>query len=354
VSVGEEQRERTSFVGQLVDEVWPLASPFGALPDPTPADGPDSYGNPDPDWLRIDWSEHLRTVELPSQGYPARPGHEDDPRPDEPPPTRVNYVELGGPARTAVVFIHGLAGCWQNWLENIPHFARSHRVLALDLPGFGHSPMPDWKISIESYGRLVRDFCDELGADDCAIVGNSMGGFVAAEAAIANPGRFEKLVLVSAVGVSHARLRREPAEALARFSVATAPLWLRIGERSLRRRRLRRQAFGNIFYDPSRLRSEFLYEVFHNGTGRPGFLPAVGELFGYDILERLEEVDVPTLIVWGRNDRVVPATDAFGYAERLPNSRVVIFDRCGHVPMAERPARFNRLLERFMAEAPAS
>ena len=54
--------------------------------------------------------------------------------------------------------MHGLAGCWQNWLEQLPYFARSRRVVALDLPGFGHSPMPPWEISIPAYGELVRDF----------------------------------------------------------------------------------------------------------------------------------------------------------------------------------------------------
>src|SRR5204863_5643355 len=99
-----------------------------------------------------------------------------------------------------------------NWLENLPHFARTHRVVALDLPGFGHSPLPPWQISIEAYGRLIHRFCDAVEIDQCVIVGNSMGGFIAAEAAADRPERFSKLVLVSAAGVTSARLRRRPAE----------------------------------------------------------------------------------------------------------------------------------------------
>ena len=91
------------------------------LPAATPSDGPDPYGNPDPEWLRIDWREHRRQVDVVG--------------------AKVNYVEMGeGPP---LLFVHGLSGCWQNWLENIPYFARTHRVVALDLPGFGGSPMPD-------------------------------------------------------------------------------------------------------------------------------------------------------------------------------------------------------------------
>ena len=94
-------------------------------------------------------------------------------------------------SRLAVVFVHGLSGSWQNWLENLPHFARRHRVIAPDLPGFGHSPMPSWKISIEGYGHLLHNLCEALGIGDCAVVGNSMGGFICAEAASAQPERFD-------------------------------------------------------------------------------------------------------------------------------------------------------------------
>ena len=82
-----------------------------------------------------------------------------------------------------LVFVHGLAGCWQNWLENIPHFARSHRVIAVDLPGFGESELPHEDISIPGYGRFVDAFLGEIGVERAPLVGNSMGGFIAAEVA---------------------------------------------------------------------------------------------------------------------------------------------------------------------------
>jgi pimeloyl-ACP methyl ester carboxylesterase len=264
-------------------------------------------------------------------------------------PTRVNYAEMGSGDRT-VLFVHGLSGSWQNWLENIPHFARSYRVVALDLPGFGDSPLPSWRISIPAYGRLLHDFCKALDIGDCAVVGNSMGGFISAEAAIAEPGRFEKLVLAAAAGISHARMRRQPAETAARMAAAMAPLALRAQGRALLRPRLRRIIFGNLFHRPQDLRPELIWEVFTHGTGRPAVLPAVQALVGYDFIDRLEEVEVPTLIVWGRNDHVVPPADAAGYARHLSNSRTVIFAGCGHVPQMERPVRFNRELERFLAE----
>lgn len=335
----------TSLLGRLVEDYWFFSPPLGELPDPTPAEGPDPYGNPDPEWLEIDWRRQLGTVELPApRGARMLEGRGG--------PTRVNYVEMGS-GDFAVVFLHGLSGSWQNWLENIPRFARTHRVIAPDLPGFGHSPLPPWEISIEGYGRMVHDLCEALGVGDCAVVGNSMGGFIAAEAAAREPERFEKLVLVSAAGISHARVRSQPAETAARMGAAVAPIALRYQERGFLRPRIRHAMFQGLFDRPDLLRPELLWELLANGAGRPGLVPVVKRLFGYEILEELEQVDVPTLIVWGRNDRVVPAKDALGYAEHLRNSSTVIFDRTGHCPQLERPLRFNRLLEAFLDEPPA-
>lgn len=308
--------------------VYPFALPDGSPPDATPPDGPDPYGSPDSEWLRVDWREHLRTADI--EG------------------ARTNYVELGS-GQPTLLFVHGLSGSWQNWLENLPHFSRSHRVVALDLPGFGDSPLPPWEISIEAYGRFLIDFCDAIGVADCVVVGNSMGGFVAAEAAARNPGRFEKLVLVSAAGISHARMRKAPVEAFARVAAAAAPIGLRWQERALLRPRLRDATFQQLVRWPMALRKELLWEQFHHGAGKPGLLPAVQGLVGYDFRDELEQVDIPVLIVWGRNDRIVPAADALEYADHLRHSKTVIFGDTGHLPQLERPVRFNRLLEGFLS-----
>jgi pimeloyl-ACP methyl ester carboxylesterase len=346
VNARDANAERTSLVGQLLEEWLPFAPATGELPDPTPAEGPDPYGDPDAEWPTVDWRAHLHRVEVPLHGEPL-------PERDPDEPTSVNYVELSAAkpeSRLTVLFVHGLSGSWQNWLENIPHLARTHRVIALDLPGFGHSPLPPWRVSIEAYGRLVHGFCQVLGVGDCAIVGHSMGGFISAEAAAAEPDRFEKVALVSAAGVTSARLRRQPAETMARMAAGAAPLLLRMQTRGLRRPRLRWATFSGLFQHPELLRRELLLEVFHNGAGRPGLLPAVQGLVGYEILDQLDDVEVPTLIVWGRNDRVVPPQDAVAYGRRLRNSRTVIMDDTGHVPQLERPVRFNRVLETFLAE----
>ena len=300
------------------------------LPAATPSDGPDPYGNPDPEWLRIDWREHRRQVDVVG--------------------AKVNYVEMGeGPP---LLFVHGLSGCWQNWLENIPYFARTHRVVALDLPGFGGSPMPPWEISIPAYGRFLRDFCERLGVGRSSLVGNSMGGFIATEVAITEPDRVDDLVLVSAAGITWARARREPAAMIGRVGRAAAPVLLRFHMQGIKRPRLRRNYFQGVFFDPDGLRREMLWENVVPALQSPGYYDALTTLWGYDIRDRLEDIGGPTLIVRGRNDRVVPVPAAVSYRKRIgKNAELVIFDHCGHVPQIERPARFNRLLEEFLARS---
>jgi pimeloyl-ACP methyl ester carboxylesterase len=289
----------------------------------------DAYGNPNPEWIGIDWLRHFKRVEVAG--------------------AEVGYVELGsGPP---IVLVHGLSGCWQNWLETIPHLARSHRVVALDLPGFGTSPMPSWEITIPGYGRMLRDFCERLGIARTPLVGSSMGGFIATEVAIAEPERCSRLVLVSSAGITFARLRREPASVVGRLGVAAAPVMFRLRSEGIKRKRLRRLAYQGVVHYPNRLRAELLWEITEPALTAPGFLPAFESLVGYDIRDRLIEIEDPTLIVWGRNDRIVPVAAAHAYEKRIgPNARKVIFDRTGHLPMLERPARFNALLDEFLAE----
>jgi pimeloyl-ACP methyl ester carboxylesterase len=307
-----------------------LARGKAHLPPATPADGPDPYGNPDPEWLRTNWGEHRHEVEVVG--------------------SKVNYVEMGeGPP---LLLVHGLSGVWQNWLETIPHFARTHRVVALDLPGFGSSAMPSWEISIPAYGRFLRDFCERIGIGRCSLVGNSMGGFIATEVAITEPDRVDDLVLVSAAGITWARARREPAAMIGRVGRAAAPIATRFHMSWIKRPGLRKDVFQGVFYDPNGLRREMLWENIVPALESPGYYDALTTLWGYDIRHRLEEIGVPTLIVWGRNDRVVPVPAAFSYQERIgENAELVIFDHCGHVPQIERPVRFNRVVEGFLSRA---
>ncbi len=295
--------------------------------DPRVLSGAD-YGNPDPEWPRVDWRRHLRRIELPGAS--------------------VNYVEIG--EGRPVVFVHGISGCWQNWLENLPHCGRGQRTIALDLPGFGASPMPSWQIDMPAYGRLIHDFCEKLGVEGATIVGNSMGGFIAVEAVTAAPGRFDRLVLVSAAGILNTWNPEERA-------IATAWAWKTFGPHFANRSRLivsrpraREIVFRSFVRYPARLREDLLLEQIERGLRRAdGFGEALHAVIRHDVRERLAAIEIPTMIVWGQSDRVIPMAAALSYHRRIPHSRLEIFERTGHVPQLERPARFNALLDDFLA-----
>ncbi len=264
--------------------------------------------------------------------------------------TRTPSASGTGGAGPPLLFIHGLSGLWQNWLLTIPAFMGTHRCIAADLPGFGASQMPAGEISIRGYARIVDRLCDRLGVDGPVVIGNSMGGFVAAELALSFPTRIDKLVLVSAAGLSIEHLRRQPLLTAARLLTAVSA---RTGARAslpvVRRPRLRRMVLQGVVRYPERLSPALAWELVQ-GADKPGFMPALEALMGYSFRDRLSGIEVPTLIVWGRNDMLVPVGDAARY-ERLigANARSVIFEDTGHVSMIERPNRFNRLLAEFLA-----
>jgi pimeloyl-ACP methyl ester carboxylesterase len=303
------------------------ADALGAIRlDPRTVSGAD-YGNPDPEWPRIDWRRHLRRVELPGAD--------------------VNYVEIG--EGRPILFVHGISGSWQNWLENLPHLGREHRAIALDLPGFGASPMPSWDIDMPAYGRLVHDFCEKLGIEGATIVGNSMGGFIAVEAATAGAARFDRLVLVSAAGILNTWNPEERAVATAWAWKTFGPHFADRGRFIVSRRRAREIVFRPFVRYPWRLRGELLLEQIEGGLRRAeGFGDALHAAIRHDVRERLAEIEMPTMIVWGQSDRVIPMAAALSYHRRIPHSRLEIFERTGHVPQLERPLRFNGLLDDFL------
>ena len=127
----------------------------------------------------------------------------------------VHVVDTGGD-KPPLLFLHGLGGVWQNWLLNIAHFKATHRCVAFDLPGFGESELPRDDISIPGFARTADAVCAQLGIDCPVVLGNSMGGFVGAELALSFPTRVDKLVLVSAAGLSTEYVKAEPVLAAAR------------------------------------------------------------------------------------------------------------------------------------------
>lgn len=294
--------------------------------DATYADGDDAS------WMGVDWPGVTRRVEVLGR--------------------QVNTIDTGGPEKPALLYIHGLGGNWQNWLLTIPPFMATHRVIAMDLPGFGASELPAEQISIQGYARVVDGLCDALGIDAATVVGNSMGGFIGAELALSLPTRVDRLVLVSAAGLSIENQAREPLLGAARLLSANARYFIERRDLVVRRPRLRRAALQTVIRYPEKLSTPLTWELL-TGVGKPGYVDALDALMSYSFRERLAEISMPVLIVWGRNDMLVPVEDAHRFEELIgDNARRVVFDDTGHAPMIERPTRFNELLRSFVAGEP--
>ncbi|MCW3000899.1 MAG: alpha/beta hydrolase [Conexibacter sp.] len=283
-------------------------------------------------WMDIDWREHQRWVTVGGRA--------------------MNVIDLGpeDPAGT-IVWIHGLSGSWQNWLENLPAFARTHRCIAMDLPGFGASEMPAGDISISGYAAAVDELLHTLGVDRAAVVGNSMGGFIGAELAIRFGTWVEKLVLVSAAGLSIEHQRNETLLRGLRVVgnvVTMGTGWLASKSDMLASRpRSRRAMFNIVASHPDRLPAPLVAEQLR-GSGKPGFIDALDAMTDYPIRDRLGEITAPTLVVWGEDDPLVPVRDAWEFGELIPNARVVVYEDTGHVAMLERPEAFNALVAEFL------
>ena len=236
----------------------------------------------------------------------------------------------------------------------MPEFARDHRVIAMDLPGFGYSEMPGEDISIERYATWTCTLLDALGIESAALVGNSMGGFIAAEMAIRTPVRVQRLAVVSAAVFWQSYRRAQPLVGLARLADAyVARALARSTDAVATRPRLRSWALATAgFRYPHLISKELAHELVRSARRTEGFLPALESLADYPLEEELPKIDCPTLIVWGAHDTLVPAKDAKRMQELIPGSRSEVFERTGHVAMLERPERFNRLLREFLDEEP--
>lgn len=290
----------------------------------------DDYGVTDPpDWRTIDWAQHLHQMEVAGRS--------------------VNYVDIGeqGTDRP-IVFVHGLGGQWQNWLENIPRFAQERRVVAMDLPGFGLSEMPAETITIELYGRVVAEMLRRLDAAPAVLVGNSMGGYVSSEVAIRAPEVVERLMLVASAGVSQMDLAERPLLAMAKATGLLITGNAAQMRASALRPRLRHWFLSTVARHPSRIRADAAFEEMMKGVNKPGFEPALVANLRYDFRDRLPQIGCPVLVVWGEKDMVIPVRDADTFLELIPGARKVILEDTGHIPMVERPRTFNDLLAEFL------
>ena len=247
-----------------------------------------------------------------------------------------------------MVLIHGLGGSWQTWLENIPALAMRHRVIAVDLPGFGGSESLPEPAEMSAHADVLASLFAQLDIEAPTVVAHSMGGLVAAQLAATRPHLVGRLVLANAGGVPIGRLRLQLITRGFRFVniVAGRPDILRAVARS---EPLRTAALSTMVADPRRVSPELAAEIFPM-ISAPGFLGAVRAASGEVGKIDLADLQCPVLLVWGDKDPILPMRLANELTTNIPHARLTVIRNVGHCPMFEAPHAFNRAVLDFAAE----
>lgn len=249
-------------------------------------------------------------------------------------PYRLRYLEAGSGA--PLVLVHGLgSSATQDWGRLIAPLGRRFHVYAPDLPGFGESERPaDADYSIPMQVEVVRAFMEAKGVGRARVAGISMGGWIVARLAGEHPERVERLVVVDAAGMRPERpdipaevLLPRDEEGVRRLVAAVrhnAPVPPSFVARDILSRRLREEWITRRALESMRDGGDWL-----NGT--------------------LARADMPVLVVWGKQDALIPVAYGAGLAAEFPHAELVVLDGCGHVPMADCPEAFDRAVLPFLS-----
>jgi pimeloyl-ACP methyl ester carboxylesterase len=264
----------------------------------------------------------------------------------------VGYMQAGsGPV---LLLIHGIAGSYENWQQVIEPLALSHTVIAPDLPGHGTSAPGGGDYSLGSLAAGLRDLLVTLGHERATLVGHSLGGGIAMQFAYQFPEATERLVLVSSGGLGpevSPILRAAALPGANLFIAATAGPGRKAG--SVIARGL---ASVGLRASPDVAEVARGYASLADAGQRAAFLATLRAVVGtegqrVDAGDRLYLADgIPILIIWGRQDRIIPLSHGEHAHEAIAGSRLQVFDGSGHLPQLEAPGRFVAVLERFLEE----
>jgi pimeloyl-ACP methyl ester carboxylesterase len=248
---------------------------------------------------------------------------------------KIHYVEAGsGPN---LILLHGLGGSSQGWQFNIGPLAEKYHVFVPDQIGFGKSDKPLVNYRIRTYVDFLDQFCKQLKIERPTLVGNSMGGWIAAIYAATYPDRVDKLVLADAAGYA------PPKDFDTRAFYGLNPTT----------RAEMKVLVSKVFYNKAFLSDAAIDQSMaaRFGAGDGYTIKSITEsiIRGEDFLDDVvKTIKTPTLIVWGREDGLVPLSDGERFHKDIAGSTLIVFDQCGHVPNIEKAGEFNAAVIKFL------
>jgi pimeloyl-ACP methyl ester carboxylesterase len=249
----------------------------------------------------------------------------------------LNVALAGDESAPPLVLLHGLAERWQVFDRLMPLLAPQLRLAAIDLPGFGSSPpLAGGGFELGAVCERVEAVIVELGLQRPAMLGHSLGGGVSARYAADRPGALRALVLIAPAGfIATGAVRpswRRPRLHAAGRTVLRAAIPLIASSRALRER-----AFARVVGDPASLDAALARELMQ-GAAHGRSTPSAGiEIVYAGLRDRIGELNLPALVIWGERDSVVSPRFGEPLCEALPDGRLLLLPRAGHVPMCEQP-----------------
>jgi pimeloyl-ACP methyl ester carboxylesterase len=241
----------------------------------------------------------------------------------------------------AVLLIHGLGGSIDSWINNINAISKQQlRVIALDLPGFGFSDKPKINYTISFYTTFVAKFIKSLKLrSSVSIVGCSLGGQIAAQVALNHPNLVSRLVLISPAGALPVSFRGTPA--LRNYVDVLKAETLQEAKKAL-------SSVDNGHVDDSYAHN-FYSELLTPGA-KEAFISALsGSTNAPRLSRRLHKIKAVTLLIWGKDDRIIPVKFIEPFV-KMENCRIILLEKCGHIPYISRSALFNKIVTDFIKE----
>ncbi len=258
---------------------------------------------------------------------------------------RVHYQEKG--TGTPLVLIHGFTSSTYSWKDVFEPLSKNFRVIALDLKGFGFSGKPDGDYSRRAQAALVAHLLDYLKIEKAWLCGNSMGGEIALDFALQNPQRVAGLILVDSAGVN------VPGSGSLAPSYLLIPVVGRVlMALALRSDKLVREGLEKSFYDHTKVTNERVANYYRPLKTRGGQLAALRARTQADLFpieQDLGRVNAPAMIIWGAQDALIPLEAGIKMSKLIKDSKLVIFESCGHLPQEEMPGRVVDYVTQFIA-----
>jgi pimeloyl-ACP methyl ester carboxylesterase len=265
---------------------------------------------------------------------------------------RVAY-EDSGDGDDVLLLIHGMAGSSHTWRNVIPALSKRYRVIAPDLLGHGESAKPRSDYSLGAFAVLLRDLLDELGISRCTVVGQSLGGGVAMQFVYQHPDYCERLVLISSGGLGPdvgwtLRLLSAPGAEFLLPVIAPPPV-IAVGNK------LRSWFSAAGIQSPRGAETWSAYTSLSDRATRQAFIRTLRSVVDHrgqsvSALNRLHMTsELPTLVIWGDNDKIIPVEHGHAVQELRPSCRLEVLPGVGHFPHVERPSDVVDLIDDFVA-----